>query len=143
MAVLLAGALLAASIFQPLARDAGDAYDDAAVETSAEATPTESAPGALSVDASNPHAYLYSAYPRYAKRLDCVITRESHWLPAAVNPRSGATGLAQFLASTWASTPQGKAGYTRTNPYASIDGAVFLIENTPQGWKHWAVIGLC
>ena len=135
MAILAAGILLA-SIFQPLARDAGDAYDDAEVETPAEANLTESLP-------SDPHAYLYATYPRYARRLDCVIGRESRWVPTAYNPRSGATGLAQFIYSTWMSTPQGKAGASRTDPIASIDGSVFLIEKTPKSWGHWVTIGLC
>jgi soluble lytic murein transglycosylase-like protein len=133
---ILAAGLLLASIFSPLARDAGDAYDDAEVETPTEASPTESL-------LSEPHAYLYAAYPRYARRLDCVIGRESRWNTTAYNSRSGATGLAQFIYSTWMSTPQGKAGASRTDPIASIDASVFLIEQTPQSWHHWTTIGLC
>ncbi len=144
MAVLVAGMLLA-SIFQPLAQVSDDAYDNAAVETPVEQSLTESAPEGLSVDVSgDPHAYLYASYPRYARRLDCVIRRESQWKPAARNA-SGATGLAQFILSTWLSTPQGKAGASRTDPIASIDASVYLIEETPQSWRHWTVIklGLC
>ena len=131
MAVLVAG-LLMAQILNPLFQDAG--YDDAAVEAPADDVPE--------VVISDPHAYLYASYPRYARRLDCVITRESHWQPYAYNPRSGAEGLAQFISSTWYSTPQGKAGASRTDPIASIDGAVFLIEHTPQSFRHWQVVSL-
>ena len=145
MAVLLASALLAASIFSLPA----DPYDNAGVESpdtaAAPVDATETAPEALKIDASDPHAYLYASYPRYARRLDCTITRESRWNPWAYNPRSGAEGLAQFISSTWYSTPQGKAGASRTDPIASIDASVFLIEKTPQSWRHWQVItsGLC
>src|SRR5262252_6272345 len=37
---------------------------------------------------------------------ECIIARESRGNPLAVNPRSGAAGLGQFLPTTWASTPQ-------------------------------------
>ena len=135
MAVLLASALLAASILRPLVALPADPYDDAAVESQ---TDTEEAPAPV----QTPQNYLYATYPRYARRLDCVITRESRWIPTAYNPRSGAEGLAQFISSTWYSTPQGKAGASRTDPIASIDGAVFLIEHTPQSFRHWQVVSL-
>jgi hypothetical protein len=136
MAVLVAG-LLMASIFNPLLGQEIDPYDNAGVES-------QPAGESLEVDISDPHAYLYASYPRYARRLDCVIRRESQWKPAARNA-SGATGLAQFILSTWLSTPQGKAGASRTDPIASIDASVYLIEETPQSWRHWTVIklGLC
>ena len=41
--------------------------------------------------------------------LDNLWTRESDWNPAALNPSSGAYGIAQFLDATWASV-----GGTRT-----------------------------
>ena len=42
-------------------------------------------------------------------RIACIIRVESQGDPNARN-RSGASGLGQFLPSTWATTPQGKAG---------------------------------
>ena len=47
-----------------------------------------------------------------ARRAECIIWRESRGNPNAVNPRSGASGLGQFLRSTWLTTPQGRAGYS-------------------------------
>ena len=44
--------------------------------------------------------------------LDC----ESNGDPDAYNPYSGASGLFQFLASTWASTAP-KAGYPNASPF--------------------------
>lgn len=43
-------------------------------------------------------------------RAACIIAHESRNDPRAVNARTGAAGLGQFLGSTWRSTPQGRAG---------------------------------
>lgn len=90
----------------------------------------------------SPYDYLYSEYPAVADRMDCVISRESEWEPRAYNFRSGATGLAQFMYGTWLTTPQGKAGLSRRDPYANIDGAVWLAQNSPPYWRHWSVVKL-
>lgn len=142
MAVFLAASLVLASMFSL----PESPYDNAAVEDPAsgvvEVTPAESPETALKID---PHAYLYASYPRYARRLDCVYARESRWDPMAYNRRSGAEGLAQMLMTTWVTTPQGKAGAARIDPFASIDASIFLIENTPQSWRHWVAVtaGMC
>lgn len=88
-----------------------------------------------------PYEYLYSEYPEVADRMDCVIAHESRWTPAAQN-RSGASGLAQFMYGTWLTTPQGKAGLSRFDPYANIDGAVWLAKHSPPYWRHWTVVKL-
>jgi len=43
-------------------------------------------------------------------RVQCIIRVESEGNPRAVNARSGASGLGQFLSSTWKTTPQGRSG---------------------------------
>jgi hypothetical protein len=58
---------------------------------------------------------------------DCVIWRESRGNPNAVNPRSRASGLGQFLPSTWASTPQGKAGYSVFNAAANREAVLWML----------------
>ena len=89
----------------------------------------------------SPYEYLYAMHPRIARRMDCVIQRESRWTPrSASTRRSGASGLAQFLRSTWATTPQGKAGASVFDPYANIDGAAWLATNV--GWRQWQVVTL-
>jgi hypothetical protein len=100
-------------------------------------------PEAAPVAPTSPYAYLYATYPRLARRMDCVIQHESRWAAGAVNPRSGASGLAQFLRSTWLSTPQGKAGQSVFDPYANIDGAAWLATNV--GWRQWDAVtfGYC
>ena len=137
MAVLLAAALAVAQLV-PGAWDTtpGDTASVAPTETLQE-EPSE-APTPLS-----PYQYLYASYPSLARRMDCVISRESKWTPSATNPRSGAAGLAQFLLSTWLTTPPGRAGASRYDPYANIDGAAWLA--THGGWRHWTVVqvGFC
>lgn len=90
-----------------------------------------------------PYAYLYATYPSVAPRMACVIQKESQWDPGAQNQRSGAAGLTQMLASTWATTPQGKRGESRFNPYSNIDAAYWLV-TVGGGWRHWAAtVGGC
>ena len=92
----------------------------------------------------SPRDYLYRVYPDHAERMDCVIRRESEWNPSATNPTSGAAGLAQFVRSTWLSTPEGKAGYSPYEPFAAIDAAIWLATNV--GYRQWSVVypaGLC
>ena len=93
----------------------------------------------------SPYDYLYAVYPGLARRMDCVIVRESRWDPGAYNRSSGAAGLLQFLLGTWLSTPQGKAGASRYDPYAAIDGAAWLITHDAKSWRHWSPVlfGMC
>ena len=134
MAVLLAAAMLVSQVLVPF--ESGDPF---APPVPAPTTTSEEEPEAPMA----PQDYLYATYPRLAKRLDCVITRESGWDTWAINRRSGAAGIAQFLLSTWLSTPQGRAGHSRHDPIASIDASVWLATNV--GWKQWEVVlrGYC
>jgi hypothetical protein len=85
----------------------------------------------------DPKAYLYAKAPDLAPRLDCIIQGESGWDPSQQNPRSRAAGLAQFLPSTWATTPEGQSGRSPFEPLASIDAAIWLATN--RGWGQWQV----
>lgn len=60
-------------------------------------------------------------------RVDCVIHYESRGNPMAVNPRSGAAGLGQFLPSTWRTTPQGQAGYSVFNATANREAVAWML----------------
>jgi hypothetical protein len=86
---------------------------------------------------SDPRAYLYAAAPDLAPRLDCIIAGESGWDPTQQNPRSHASGLAQFLPSTWATTPEGQRGLSPFEPIASIDAAIWLAQT--KGLGQWQV----
>lgn len=74
-----------------------------------------------------------------------VMKCESSGNPDAVNPSSGASGLFQFLDTTWAwVAPQaGMAGRSRFDPEANVASAAWLVDYTirtehPRGtWAHW------
>jgi hypothetical protein len=90
-----------------------------------------------------PREYLFATHASIATRMDCVIARESRWIASAVNSRSGAAGLAQFLPSTWRTTPQARAGASVFDAFANIDGAAWLAATA--GWRSWTVVqfGYC
>ena len=85
----------------------------------------------------DPRLYLYAEAPDLAPRLDCIISGESGWDPSQVNGRTRAAGLAQFLPSTWATTPQGEQGLSPFEPQANIDAAIWLART--RGWQEWQV----
>jgi len=76
-------------------------------------------------------------------RVDCIIHYESRGDARAVNPRSGAAGLGQFLASTWRSTPQGRAGLSVFNAEANRGAVQWMLDNGRA--REFAVVtsGLC
>jgi len=61
----------------------------------------------------------------YSQRADCIVLHESRWDPSAVNARSGAGGLGQFLASTWATTPY--AARSRFDPWAAHAAVCWML----------------
>ena len=85
----------------------------------------------------DPRGYLYVRAPDLAPRLDCIISLESGWDPNSQNRRSRASGLAQFLPSTWAMTPEGQRGASVFEPFANIDAAIWLART--HGWTQWQV----
>ena len=72
-----------------------------------------------------PRAPVPSALER---RIDCIIARESHGVPTAVNRSSGASGLGQFLRSTWLTTPQGRAGLSVFDAAANRAAVRWMLE---------------
>lgn len=69
-----------------------------------------------------------------------IIDCESNGDPNAVNPYSGASGLFQFLPSTWASTSPaaGYAGYSALDPEANTASAAWLANRYQQlGYSYW------
>ncbi len=92
---------------------------------------------AATAQALEPREYLYQQAPDLAPRLDCIIAGESGWDPAQQNGRTRAAGLAQFLPSTWAATPQGQQGLSPFEPLPNIDAAIWLART--KGWTQWQV----
>lgn len=90
---------------------------------------------------------LVEAYfpPELVEEALRVMKCESSGNPDAVNPTSGASGLFQFLETTWAwAAPQaGMSGRSRFDPEANVASAAWLVDYTirtahPRGtWAHW------
>jgi hypothetical protein len=82
------------------------------------------------------------AYPAFSQaRAWQIVEHESMMMPdpaRAKNPSSSASGLFQFLSSTWASTPYGRAGMSVWSPYASALAAGYLHQQG-QGCVHWRI----
>lgn len=72
---------------------------------------------------------------------ECLIRAESRGNPNAVNPRSGAAGLGQFLSSTWRTTPQGRAGLSVFDPVANRAAVNWMIAVGRAG--EFSTLGLC
>jgi hypothetical protein len=73
--------------------------------------------------------------------VDCLAWHESRGFAGAYNRRSGASGLLQFLPSTFAQTPQGRAGLSVFDPAAARAAAKWMIG---QGrLREWTTAGLC
>jgi len=79
----------------------------------------------------------------FSGRVACIIAHESQGNPRAVNPRSGASGLGQFLSSTWSTTPQGRAGLSVFNPDANRAAVQYMLDAGRA--REFAVVssGLC
>ena len=77
------------------------------------------------------------AYPAFTEsRAWKIIGIESKGNPNAKNPHSTASGLFQFLTSTFASTPYGRAGMSIWSPCASAMAAGWMHQNGRGG--EWA-----
>lgn len=97
--------------------------------------------GAMSSTGSNARQYLLDvgelappkppppAVPARVQQLaECIIWRESRGNPNAVNRSSQASGLGQFLPSTWRTTPAGRAGLSVFDAQANRAMVVWMIQ---------------
>lgn len=73
-------------------------------------------------EAINLAAFAYGVDPG---RMTRIAFCESRFSPVAVNGTSGASGLFQFLPSTWNSNRYGAAGFSVWSPLASALGAAY------------------
>jgi hypothetical protein len=62
-----------------------------------------------------------------SSRAACIVRFESRGNPNAVNRSSGASGLGQFLPSTWRTTPQGRAGLSVFDPAANLAAIEWML----------------
>jgi hypothetical protein len=61
----------------------------------------------------------------------------------AANPTSSAGGRAQYLASTWAATPEGRAGLSRFDPVAGVFAIVRHLANSGNDTSPWTASRPC
>lgn len=61
---------------------------------------------------------------------------ESRMNPRAKNPGSSASGLFQFLDSTWRAYPYGAAGLSVWDPYVNALQAAYVVKHDG-GWRQW------
>lgn len=105
--------------------------------------PTTTLPPGDPIERWRPLVAQYFGADRVEEALS-VIWCESRGNPAAVNSSSGATGLFQFIPSTWgwASPAAGWANYVATNAEANISTAAWLVQSSldagQPAWKHWS-----
>ncbi len=101
-------------------------------------------PGSTSGNTGNPSGdqaiidIIYAAADKWGQpRADMlrVARCESNLNPNAVNRSSGASGLFQFMPSTFAFTPNGKAGESIFNARSSADAAGWMWANGMR--NHW------
>lgn len=130
----MAGVLVAASML--LASMDGSDLDQLAASAGVDPADLQAAAVTVGVD---PYTYLVGEglvgaqpskpqlVPAVERRLDCIGWYESRHTASATNPRSRAAGEYQFLWSTWASTPQGRAGLSPYDPIASREAARWML----------------
>lgn len=132
----MAKLILSAALLAMTAHTAYADEDVGAVAAEAGVDRTDLA-GAVNTTQMDPRTYLVSvgelAAPEPAvpfnARVACIIRRESGGNPNAVNRSSGASGLGQFLASTWRTTPQGRAGYSVFDPDANRAAIQYMLDS--------------
>ena len=69
----------------------------------------------------------------------CVADRESNFDPKAYNPNSGASGVFQFIPSTWTVLSE-EAGYGGDSPFKArpnIGTAAWAVSQPDIGWGPW------
>jgi len=95
-------------------------------------------PAAVAQAGVAPPSPLGAAVSAVDRLIDCLAWHESRGFAGAYNRRSGASGLLQFLPSTFATTPQGKAGLSVFDPAAARAAAKWMIgQGRLREWSTW------
>ena len=78
---------------------------------------------------------IQSVFGPYAGAALAIARCESGYNPSAYNASSGASGVFQFLRSTWATTSY--AGYSPFNAWANIHAAYQVFSRDGHSWREW------
>ena len=79
---------------------------------------------------------IRSVFGAYANQALNVAACESGYNPGAYNRSSGASGVFQFLRSTWMTTAY--AGYSPFNAWANINAAHQVFARDGNSWREWS-----
>jgi hypothetical protein len=133
---LTCGFLLATAVMASHADDVSAEVSEAAAAAHVNPLDLQGAVNSTGVD---PYTYLRGTgelpplqpvgrvSPPVDGRVACIIRYESRGDARAVNPRSRAAGLGQFLPSTWMTTPQGRAGLSVFDPSANRAAIAYML----------------
>jgi len=78
---------------------------------------------------------IAATFGPYAGQALAVASCESGFNPGAKNPSSSASGVFQFLSSTWATTSY--AGYSPFNAWANVQAAYQVFQRDGYSWREW------
>lgn len=100
-------------------------------------TPVKQAPvnTAPSVPAGSVQGEIAAVFGPYANAALAVARCESGYNPSAKNASSSASGVFQFLSSTWQTTSY--AGYSPFNAWANIHAAYQVFSRDGHSWREW------
>ncbi|MGH2516928.1 MAG: transglycosylase family protein [Ktedonobacterales bacterium] len=79
---------------------------------------------------------IRAVFGGYSGAALAVAACESGYNPGAYNASSGASGVFQFLRSTWATTSY--AGYSPFNAWANIHAAYQVFQRDGYSWREWS-----
>jgi LysM repeat protein len=95
-----------------------------------------SAPAPANTSGGSVQGMIIATFGGFAGQALRVAACESSYNPYAVNRSSGASGVFQFMPSTWAGTPY--AGYSMFNASANIHAAYWLFQRDGYSWREWS-----
>ena len=101
--------------------------------------PSNNAPSAAApanTSGGSVQGMIAATFGSFAGQALRVAGCESSYNPSAVNSSSGASGVFQFMPSTWAGTPY--AGYSVFDASANIHAAYWLFQRDGYSWREWS-----
>ena len=97
--------------------------------------PTYHPPADPPVSSGSVQGEIRAVFGPYSGAALAVAACESSYNPNAYNRSSGASGVFQFLHSTWATTSY--AGYSPFNAWANIHAAYQVFQRDGYSWREW------